>query len=113
MIIQDQEGNEEKDPKEGKLKVEKEERKDFDKASLRSKSKTRQKSSQKDRKAISPENQEPKSPLKKLLSGATGGEALGGLSGPSKIASALSGATTFKAVHRLNTKMKEFETKLN
>lgn len=32
---------------------------------------------------------------------------------PNKLASALSGATTFKAVHRLNLKVKEFETKLN
>lgn len=67
----------------------------------------------KDRKAITPESPEPKSPLKKLFSAAAGTSGENVAMGPSKIASVLSGATTFKAVHRMNTKMKEFETKLN
>lgn len=54
--------------------------------------------------------------MKKFFGGVTGGAAgdgAAGVAGASKIVSALNGATTFKAVHRLNVKIKEFETKLN
>lgn len=54
----------------------------------------------------------PPSPLKKLF-GATSQSKEGmATGGASKIAAALTGATTFKAVHRVNVKLKEVEAKL-